>query len=80
MEFQLSFFHLLFLACGFISTILGIIFFMGRSAWAQQSMRLGRYELNHELIGFVLFFLGIILMLFFLIPALSPRFISPGMS
>jgi len=68
------------LAAGILSTIFGILLFMGRTKWAEKKYHVGEIELTSELIGFLLFFLGIILMLFFFIPVLGPRFTSPGMS
>ncbi|MFI5135719.1 MAG: hypothetical protein ACHQD9_07690 [Chitinophagales bacterium] len=70
----------LFLVAGIVSTIFGILLFMGKTKWAEKKYYIGEIELTSELIGFLLFFIGIVLMLFFFIPVLGPRFSSPGMS
>jgi hypothetical protein len=80
MEFHISIVNILFLLVGLFSTILGILLFMGKTKWADRTFQIGNFQVTNELLGFLFFFFGIILMLVFLIPALGPKLSSPGMS
>ena len=53
---------------------------MGKTKWGQRTYSVGNIPVTSELIGVLLFFLGIVLMLVFFIPILGPRLSSPGMS
>lgn len=68
------------IAGGIFFLVWGALLFTGKTALAKKTMRLGNFEVNHELLGFLFFMLGIILLLFFIIPALGPRLSSPGLS
>jgi len=80
MGFHISIVNILFLLVGLFSTILGILLFMGKTKWGNRIFLIGNFQVTSELIGFLLFFFGIVLMLVFFIPALGPRLSSPGMS
>ena len=68
------------LAAGIILLVAGIILFFGVGKWGKRNYVIGSVRLTPEAIGFILFLAGILLMLGFFIPVLSPRFLSPGMS
>jgi hypothetical protein len=68
------------LVIGIISLVCGILLFFGLTKWGKRNYMLGTVEFTNEAVGFILFFIGIILMLVYFIPLLSPRFLSPGMS
>ena len=80
MEIHISVIEIILLVIGLISTVLGILLFMGRTSWGNRTYQIANLEITSELIGFLLFFIGIVLMLVFFIPALGPRLSSPGMS
>jgi vacuolar-type H+-ATPase subunit I/STV1 len=71
---------LLSLLSGLIALVCGILLFFGVTKWGKRNYKIGKFELTYEAAGFLLFLLGILLMLMYLIPLLSPRFISPGMA
>jgi hypothetical protein len=68
------------LLLGLIMLIFGILLFSGKTKWGKRNYVIGSIVLTNEAVGLILFFLGIVLMLAFFIPVLSPRFLSPGMS
>jgi hypothetical protein len=76
----MRFVDIVVLIAGAFSIVLGILLFFGKTALAKKSFTIGNFEVNNELLGFLLFLLGIVLMLFYLIPALGPRLSSPGLS
>jgi len=67
------------LIIGLFTLVSGIMIFSGSTKWGKRNYRIGNIELTNEVIGFILFFLGIVLILGFLVPILTPRFSSPGM-
>ena len=67
------------LIVGLFSLVAGIMIFSGSTKWGKRNYRIGDIEFTNEVLGFVLFFLGIVLMLGFFVPLLTPRFSSPGM-
>jgi len=80
MQIHATAFEIVLLITGLSSTIWGILLFMGKTRLAEKKIQIGGFQLTNELVGFLLFFFGIVLMLFFFIPVLGPRFSSPGMS
>ncbi|MBX7141040.1 MAG: hypothetical protein K1X63_08185 [Chitinophagales bacterium] len=76
----MSFVNILFIGAGIISVILGVLLFFGKTPLARKTFHIGNFEMNNELLGFLFFLLGIILLLFYLIPTLGPRLSSPGLS
>jgi hypothetical protein len=67
------------LIIGLFSLVSGILLFSGSTKWGKRNYRIGDIELTNEVVGFILFFIGIVLILGFLVPLLSIRFSSPGM-
>jgi len=67
------------LLIGLMILIFGILLFFGKTKWGKRNYMVGGFVLTNEALGFILFFIGIVLMLGFFIPMLTPRFSSPGM-
>jgi hypothetical protein len=76
----MSFVDIVTVIAGVFFIVLGILLFFGKTAFAKKTFFVGPFELNNEMTGFLFFLLGIILLLFYLIPTLGPRFSSPGLS
>ncbi|HYV91390.1 MAG TPA: hypothetical protein VE978_06390 [Chitinophagales bacterium] len=72
-------FEIISVIMGLIILIFGILLFYGKTKWGKRNYMIGGFVLTNEALGVLLFFLGIILMLGFIIPILTPRFSSPGM-
>ncbi|MCS6990875.1 MAG: hypothetical protein NZL95_03340 [Chitinophagales bacterium] len=68
------------LIAGAIMLVAGIIVFSGKWGTHSWEISIGSYRVNYEGIGFVLFFLGIVLMLVYLIAKVKPALLSPGLS
>ena len=67
------------LVVGLVILILGILLFFGKTKWGKRNYIVGGFVLTNEALGFILFFIGIVMMLMFIVPMLTPRFSSPGM-
>ena len=80
MEIHITAAEILFLLSGLFFCVFGILLFMGQTRWGQRTYQVGNIPLTSELLGFVLFLLGIVLMLVFFIPVLGPRLSSQGIS
>ena len=72
--------YIAFTLIGVFLLVWGILLFSGLTKWGKRNYRLGKLTLTHELVGFILFFLGIVMILLFLIPAIEPKFLSPGLA
>ncbi len=68
------------LIAGILILLAGILMFAGISKWGKQNYRISGIVLTNEGVGFILFFIGMVLILAYLIALLEPRFLSPGMS
>ncbi len=61
---------------GLLILITGIVFFYGVRGTRNYQVRLGRWTINHEGLGGIMFFIGIVLVLTFLIHAVKPLIVQ----
>ncbi len=65
------------LSCiGLVILITGIVFFYGVRGTRNYEVRLGKWVINHEGLGGIMFFIGIVLILTFLIHAVKPLIVQ----
>lgn len=69
---------LISLIAGILVLIFGILTFTGRTGLSKRSYYLFGIELDKSVIGIAFFFLGMLLIIIFLIGVLGPRFTKEG--
>jgi uncharacterized membrane protein len=67
------------LVTGILVLIFGILTFIGKTPLSKRSFYFSGIELDKSVIGLTFFFLGMLLIIFFLIQVMGPRFTEEGL-
>lgn len=72
-------FLILILVAGIAVLVFGILTFNGKTSLSNRSYRIGGVDLDSSVTGIALFFLGMLLIIIFLIAVVGPHFTQEGL-
>ncbi|MEP7127462.1 MAG: hypothetical protein ABI729_01285 [Chitinophagales bacterium] len=72
-------FYLIILLAGILVLIFGILTFTGRTFLSKRSIYFSGIELDKSIIGIAFFFLGMLLIITYLIEVMGPHFTKEGL-